>query len=182
MSRAFTKEDAQHEDVMVVARAPLPEGEPNLVTPRGLALLEEERGELEEALAAAVAAGDERSVAALETASDELALRLSGATLVDPARHDKTAVRFGDTVRLRRPPQPGTERGRTTAATRQGAERASADEFSLRIVGVDEAEPEEGAISFLAPLAQALLGARVGQVVEVGAGAPRQTLEVVAIE
>ena len=179
MSRAFTKEDAQQEDVMVVARAPLPEGEPNLVTPRGLALLTEERSALEEALAAAEAAGDERRIAALETASEELALRLAGATLIDPADHDKTEVRFGDQVRLRPVPRASSTAGPTAAS---GAKSHSSGEFSLQIVGVDEADPAEGAISFLAPLAQVLLGARVGQQVEQGEGPSRRTVEVVAIE
>src|SRR5690606_36180851 len=42
MSRAFTKEDAQQEDVVVVARAPLPEDALNLVTTRGYSLLRAE--------------------------------------------------------------------------------------------------------------------------------------------
>lgn len=162
MSRAFTKEDAQQEDVMVVARPPLPEGEPNLVTPNGLRLLREEEQALAEGLASAAAAADERRIAALEAASDELEHRLATAVVVDPAEHDKSEVRFGDVVTL----QPS----------------GGAVGFSLRIVGVDEADPEEGLISFLAPLARQIIGSRVGERVGLGAGANDRELEVLAIE
>lgn len=164
MSRAFTKEDAQQEDVMVVARPPLPEGEPNLVTPDGLRLLREEESALTEGLAAAVAAADERRTAALEAASDELAHRLATAIVVDPAAHDKSEVRFGDKVTLRE------------------SNARAANGFSLRIVGVDEADPEDGLISFLAPLARQLIGSKVGQRVELGGDADGRGFVVVAIE
>ena len=164
MSRAFTKEDAQQEDVMVVARPPLPEGEPNLVTPNGMRLLREEEQALAEGLVAAAASGNERRTAALQAASDDLALRLSTAVVVDPAEHDKSQVRFGDRVTLR------------------SANASTAGGFSLRIVGVDEADPDEGLISFLAPLARELIGKNVGQRVALGADATGREFVVVAIE
>ena len=170
MSRAFTKEDAQQEDVVVVARAPLPEGEPNLVTPRGLELLREEERVVADALAAAVASGDERRIAALETVGDELALRLASAELVDPAGNDKLEVRFGDAVTLR----PVAGDGQRTPAPPRS--------FTLTIVGVDEADPEEDLISFLAPLAKAMLGARVGDRVTQGAGPGSREVEVVEVD
>lgn len=160
MSRAFTKEDAQQDDVMVVARAPLPEGAENLVTLRGLALLQEEERLLADELAQAVSAEDWRRSAALEAAADELAQRLASAVPRDPAANDKQSVSFGDLVTLR-PLKPG------------------ARAFSLRIVGVDEADPEADLISHQAPLSRALLGKRVGDHVLQGApGAERE----VAIE
>lgn len=164
MSRAFTKEDAQQEDVMVVARPPLPEGEPNLVTPNGLRLLREEEQAVVEGMSAAVADADERRTAALQAASDELAHRLSTAVVVDPAEHDKSEVRFGDLVTLR--PSNG----------------AAASRFSVRIVGVDEADPEDGSISFLAPLARQLIGSKVGERVRLDTGASDRELVVMAIE
>lgn len=161
MSRAFTKEDAQHEGVMVVARAPLPDDVENLVTPRGLALLHEEEVQLRAELERARAAGDqERLVAELEGALDELLYRIGSAVAVDPASNDKAVVRFGDTVTVR----PATG----------GAS------FELTIVGVDEAEPEEGLVSFGAPIAVELLGHRVGDRVPQGVGG--REVEVVKIE
>lgn len=161
MSRAFTKEDAQHEGVMVVARAPLPDDVENLVTPRGLALLREEELDLRTELARARASGDEeRLVAELEGALDELLHRLSRAVVVDPAANDKSVVRFGDSVTVR-PAAGGTA-------------------FTLTIVGVDEADPEEGLVSFGAPIAVELLGHRVGDTVPQGVGG--RVVEIVAIE
>ncbi len=164
MSRAFTKEDAQQEDVMVVARSPLPKGEPNLVTPNGLRLLREEEQALAERLLSAAADADERRIAALQAASDELAFRLSTAVVVDPAEHDKSEVRFGDLVTLR------------------SSSGAAASGFSLRIVGVDEADPEGGSISFLAPLARQLIGSQVGDRVGFADNVRDRDLVVVKIE
>src|SRR5690606_20744642 len=126
MSRAFTKEDAHQEDVMVVARPPLPEDEPNLVTPNGLRLLREEEKALAESLSSAVPAAHERRSAALTASGYEVALHISTAVVVDPAENDKSEVRFGDMVTLR----PSSAVGGSA--------------FHVRIVGVDEADPEDG--------------------------------------
>jgi len=158
MSRAFTKEDSQHEGVMVVARAPLPDDVENLVTTRGLALLRQEETEMREELDRLRAQGDqERRVAELEESLDELLCRLGRAVVVDPARHDKSVVRFGDSVTVE-PVGGGVP-------------------FDLAIVGVDEADPDAGTVSFLAPIAQSLLERAVGEVTE---GAVR-AVKVVAI-
>lgn len=149
MSRAFTKEDAQHEDVMVVARAPLPDGVENLVTPRGLDQLREEEADLRGVLDKARAAGDkERLVAELEGALDELLYRLGKAVVVDAVDNDKAVVRFGDTV--------------TVEPLGGGAP------FDVTIVGVDESDPDEGLVSFLAPIAQRVSGLAAGQATESG--------------
>lgn len=47
MSKAFTSEETPDDPIVVPARAPLPPGVPNYVTPRGLALLRAERATLE---------------------------------------------------------------------------------------------------------------------------------------
>jgi transcription elongation factor GreB len=51
VSKAFTKEDSAAEELVVPPRAPLPDGVPNYVTPRGLELLRAEREALEAARA-----------------------------------------------------------------------------------------------------------------------------------
>jgi transcription elongation factor GreB len=71
-----------------------------------------------------------------------LQLRIETAELVAPS--SDAVVRFGATVRVR---------------DDEGAER------EYRIVGVDEADPARGRISWVAPLARALLGAKAGDVV-----------------
>ncbi len=157
MSRAFIKEDANQEDVQVAPRAPLPDGARNLVTQRGLDLLLAEREEIRAGLAAGgVAASDERLRLAFEAALDELLPRLASAELSVPV--DDRQVRFGHEVAL----EPAGDRGAKGAKGTKGAE------LTVRIVGVDEADPEEGAISYLAPLAQALLGLKLGDEVSLG--------------
>lgn len=145
---------------MVVARAPLPDGVDNLVTPRGLALLQEEEAELRAELERSRSQADqERRVAELESALDELLYRLGRAVVIDPDGHDKSVVRFGDSVTIR--PVTG------------GAA------FDLTIVGVDEADPESGLVSFGAPIAVELLGHRVGDRVPQGVGG--REVEIVGI-
>jgi transcription elongation factor GreB len=84
--------------------------------------------------------------------TDHLAL----AEVVDPAAQSHDRVRFG---------------ARVTLSTDDG-------DLTYRIVGVAEADPRRGAISFLSPVARALLGARVGDTVKL----PTGELEVVAID
>ena len=137
---------------MVVARAPLPDDVENLVTTRGLALLQQEENEMRAELERLRAQGDqERRVAELEESLDELLYRLGRAVVVDPTTNDKSAVRFGDSV--------------TVEPVGGGAP------FELTIVGVDEADPDSGMVSFLAPIARRLMGLSVGQTTAGGARA-----------
>ena len=137
---------------MVVARAPLPDDVENLVTTRGLTLLQQEENEMRAELERLRAQGDqERRVAELEESLDELLYRLGRAVVVDPTTNDKSAVRFGDSV--------------TVEPVGGGAP------FELTIVGVDEADPDSGMVSFLAPIARSLIGFSVGQTTAGGARA-----------
>ena len=74
-------------------------------------------------------------------------------------------------------PPPGD--GAVAFGSRVVIERAGRKQ-SFRIVGVDEAEPSRGLISFRSPLASAILGARVGDIVE--AGKPLGEIVVLSIE
>jgi transcription elongation factor GreB len=151
MSRAFLKDDADLEGVIVPRRAPLPEGVPNLVTPSGLARLEREHAELaaeRDALLADPSAPDRaRRLAAREAALDELEGRLASARPVPPPETPDAPVGLGATVTVRF--------------------EDDGEELSFRIVGVDEADPLEGRVAFTAPIAVAVLERRVGEVVEV---------------
>lgn len=148
MSRAFVKEDASGEDVVVTHRPPLPDGVPNLVTPAGLAALEGERDERRHALQAVAASEPtpegRRQLAAAEEELELLLGRIATAQVVVPP-HDRSAVDVGATVIVRY--LTGPQAGRTA-------------EFS--VVGVDEADPLDGRVAFTAPVAQALIGKRVG--------------------
>lgn len=159
MSVAFTKE----QDAESVA-ADLPDRpispHPNLVTPRGLAQLEEALAKARAAYAAARQAGADVQAdrTAMARATRDLryySARRATAQLVD-SPGDNGVIRFGSSVTVDR------EDGR-----RQ----------TFRIVGEDEASPAEGAISYIAPLAAALLGKAVGDEVVVGGG----VVEIVSI-
>ena len=148
MSRAFVKEDAAGERIVVPARAPLPDGVPNLVTASGMRALHGERRDLEAARRRAErldgAAARARALLALDEREAALEERLASARVVPaPAAPDDEVV-VGSEVEARR------HDGRA---------------FRLRIVGVDEADPSRGRIAFTAPVADALLGRRVGDVV-----------------
>jgi transcription elongation factor GreB len=170
MSRAFTKEDDSLEAPIVPPRAPLPPGVANYVTPRGLAQLRAEQATLEEARTRAEANRENEAdrTRLLSLYNAQLAAlndRLNSARLIDPRTQPTQEVRFGATVTLRTRGggQPGTERRFT-------------------IVGVDEADVAEGRLAFVAPLARAVQGARLGQLVPLALGPRPETVEVVGID
>ena len=63
-----------------------------------------------------------------------------------------------------------------TVRAEDGSER------SYRLVGVDEAEPAAGSIAFVSPLARALLGKRLGDVVTVRTPRAEEELEILKVE
>ena len=144
MSRAFVKET----EVLDELPERLVSEHRNLVTSEGLALIEGEIKRLQEELAAAHEAGDRNAVA---RASHDLRYwnqRLATAEL-QPRAADMSVVSFGARVTLER------DDGRIQ---------------KFRIVGEDEANPSKGSISYVSPLAQALMGKSAGDVVKAGSG------------
>lgn len=167
MSRGFVREDDQEEVPFVPPRAPLPDGVPNHVTPRGMRLLLEERSLLEKARADAPGGEDERrrEKAAIDGRLALLKERILTARPVEPTAAAPTDVRFGTTVSVgyRSGPQRGLER-------------------SFTIVGVDEACVAEHRFAFTSPITRALLGRRVGERIIVTLGSAVHELEVLAIK
>ncbi len=145
MSRAFVRDDADQERVLVPQRAPLPDGVPNLVTPDGLELLRHERDERlreREALTGDPDATDRaRRLTVLREVLGQLDERLASARVVVPPSGDEDVATLGATVTVR-----------------YGDGQTS----SFRIVGVDEADPLEGLVAFTAPIAAAVLDRHVG--------------------
>ncbi len=156
MSRAFLKNESADDPVVIPARAPLPPGVDNYVTPRGLSLLRAELAGLEtERVRVQTDEPDEtertRQLALINGKVNALNSRIASAHVVNPHDHpDQNTVRFGATVTLK--PRPG----KTTPPERQ-----------LTIVGVDEADVSHGLIAFTAPLAHAMQGKKVGDPVTV---------------
>lgn len=145
MSRAFVKEQEGSEvglDLPELIVSP----HRNLVTPAGLEQIEGELRRLRDALAQARADDDRAAVARHARDLRYWSQRRASAEVVPPPA-DSDVVRFGSSVVL----QPA---GREAA--------------TFRIVGEDEAAPAEGRISYVSPLARALLGQRVGETVEFG--------------
>jgi transcription elongation GreA/GreB family factor len=144
MSRAFVRES----DAVEELPEKLISEHRNLVTPQGLALIEAEVERLQDELAAGQRSGDRD---AIQRASRDLRYwtqRLTTAE-VQATPSDASVVSFGSTVTLER------DDGRVQ---------------TFRIVGEDESDPAKGRISYVSPLAQALIGKRAGDTVTAGTG------------
>jgi transcription elongation GreA/GreB family factor len=154
MSRAFVKnqEDSPAEDFPDRAISP----HPNLVTAHGLALIEAEITRLEHEQAAAITAQDRSAIARTSRDLRYWTARRASAEVIPPP-NGATEVRFGSVVTIAR------EDGRAQ---------------TFRIVGEDEANPVHGTLSHISPLARALFGKEVGDVIKVG----HSEAEVVKIE
>ena len=149
MSVAFRRE-SDEEHLEPKFELPIPPG-PNLVTPRGLTLIEERNAELETAVAAATP----EQLPALQRDQRYWRARFATALLAPEATGE--IVAFGTAVTI--------EQGGKTR--------------TLAIVGHDESDPAAGRIAFTAPLAVALIGSEVGE--EVDAPGPGGPITVVAI-
>jgi transcription elongation GreA/GreB family factor len=154
MSRAFVKEDDAGGGVEALPDRPV-SPHPNIVTPEGLAAIERQLAELGERHAAALQAEDRAALAAIARDLRYWSARRASAQVVK-ARDASVEVTFGTTVTIAR------DDGR-----RQ----------TWHIVGEDEADPAQGTLSYVSPVARALLGKRIGDVVRAG----NSDAEIVAI-
>jgi transcription elongation GreA/GreB family factor len=155
LSRAFVKEDAgdRPETLPELPVSALP----NLVTARGMELIDARIAEIEGALAAEP---DEIHEARLRRDLRYWRARHATARLTAPDPADPS-VQFGSRVTYR------TEEGETRSVT---------------IAGEDEADPPAGVIGYPAPVAQALMGALPGGSVTVQLRGQPVELEVLAVE
>ena len=183
MSKAFTSEEtAADDDADLPEESPLPAGTRNYMTPGGFArlraeldgLISRERPELVATVAWAAGNGDrsengdyiygKKRLREIDRRIRFLVRRLDLAEVVDPAmpRDDEAASRvfFGATV---------------TVANAAGEER------TISIVGIDEIDTERGYVSWISPMARALLKAREGDTVTVRTPGGSEELEVVSV-
>jgi len=147
MAVAFTREEDLETRASDLPDRPI-SPHPNLVTQSGLDLIEQALGEARAAYAAAQTDGVSADRTAMARATRDLrywGARRASAQLTTPAP-EGDIVQFGRTVDLER------EDGR-----RQ----------TFRIVGEDEADPAAGSISYVSPLARAVMGKAVGDVASV---------------
>ena len=178
MSKAFTKESdaADHEDEEADA---LPAHVKNYVTPAGMAALQEEfhqlrygeRPKVVETVSWAAGNGDrsengdylygKKRLREIDQRLRYLTKRIESADIVDPERQkNRDQVFFGATVEY---------------ARRDKSQR------KVTIVGIDEAQQTDGKISWLSPIARALMKARVGDAVEFRTPSGPETVEVLSI-
>ena len=179
MSKAFTKEsDGDDDDRDLADDVPTPDGSTNYITPAGHKRLNHElarlwtvdRPKLVETIAWAASNGDrsengdyiygKRKLREIDRRIRFLSKRLDSAVVVDNAGKQHDRVYFGATV---------------SVLDESGAER------TVSIVGVDELDPARGRVSWISPIATALLKASVGDVVTLRTPRGVEELEVVAI-
>jgi len=146
MSVAFVKEPEGGEAFENLPDRPI-SPHTNFVTPEGLAQIEAEVARLEKEVASLDPA-DKAEDSRIGRDLRYWAARKNTAQLVEPKGGD--TVQFGSTVTVVREDDSGKETKQT-----------------FRIVGEDEADPHKGSISYVAPLARAITGKVVGDVVEV---------------
>jgi transcription elongation factor GreB len=180
MSKAFTKEDdGADEDDLPEESGGLPLASKNYMTPAGFArmreeldgLMRKERPEVVKVVSWAASNGDrsengdyiygKKRLREIDRRIRFLSKRLEISQVVDPAAQtERGRVFFGATV---------------TYANRRGEER------TVTIVGVDEADLDQGKVSWVAPIARALRGAEEGDTVELRTPSGVEEIEVVAI-
>jgi transcription elongation factor GreB len=181
MSKAFTKEtDADDDEDLDLDRdaAGADPGAKNYITPAGYRRLREElaalwdveRPKLVETIAWAASNGDrsenadylygKRRLREVDRRIRFLSRRIDAAEVVDNAGRDDERAYFGATVSYR-------DSG--------GAER------SVTIVGIDEVDPGRGRVSWISPIAKALLKAREGDAVTLRTPAGAEEIEVLAV-
>lgn len=179
MSKAFTRETDADDDDGDAALPPLPAGGKNYITPRGYArlraellhLIDEERPQVVEVVHWAASNGDrsengdylygKKRLREIDRRIRFLTKRLEIAEITDPSlHHGSDQVFFGATV---------------TYAEESGAER------TVTILGIDESDSAQGQVSWISPIARALLKAREGDVVKLVTPAGAQEVEVLEV-
>ena len=179
MSKAFTRETDGEDDDEGAGLPPLPAGGKNYITPGGYArlraellhLIDEERPKVVEVVHWAASNGDrsengdylygKKRLREIDRRIRFLAKRLEIAEVTDPAlHHGNDQVFFGATV---------------TYAEESGTER------TVTILGIDEADSAQGQVSWISPIARALLKAREGDVVRLVTPAGVQEVEILKV-
>ena len=184
MSKAFVKEDADDADELLDepqgASTPLPAGTKNYITPAGFRRMQEEikhlqkteRPRIVDIVSWAAGNGDrsengdyiygKQRLREIDRRMRFLLKRLEIAEVVDPARQAHLdRVFFGATV---------------TYANIAG------DERMITIVGVDEIDADNGRVSWISPIARALMKAQEGDIVELRTPHGVEKIEVVKIK
>ncbi len=180
MSKAFTKEDDSGSEIEPDDdEGPgLPEGTKNYMTIEGAERLRTElrtrlytdRPEVVKVVSWAASNGDrsengdylygKKKLREIDRRIRFLQRRLDSAEIVECEKNDTDQVRFGAWVKIR---------------DEEGATR------TYRIVGIDETDPKTGAVSWISPMAKALLQAKAGDAVTVRMPKGEEELEILEV-
>ena len=177
MSKAFVKDDADAPETPEVEAPSPPPGGKNYITPAGFArlqrekkqLVELERPEVVKTVAWAASLGDrsenadyiygKRRLREIDRRVRFLIKRLEAAEIVRASGRDTDQIFFGAQVRV----------------------RGAGGERTVRIVGIDESDAKKGYVSWISPMARALLKAREGDKVALRTPAGVEELEIVEV-
>jgi transcription elongation factor GreB len=178
MSKAFVKENGHApEDEELEAPAPVVPGGKNYITPAGYErldaelrrLVELERPEVVKTVTWAASNGDrsengdyiygKKRLREIDRRVRFLIKRLESAEIVRSSGRDTDQVFFGAAVKI----------------------RGKDGEKELRIVGVDEVDPARGHVSWISPIARALLKAREGDTVTLRRPGGEEPIEIVEV-
>ena len=179
MSKAFTRESSNDDDDDDVSLPPLPAGSKNYITPAGyarmraelLTLIDDERPKVVEIVHWAASNGDrsengdyiygKKRLREIDRRIRFLTKRMELASVTDPSVHaGSDQVFFGATV---------------TYEDQQGLSK------TVTILGIDEADSLNGQVSWVSPIARALLKSRVGDVVRLQTPVGLQDIEVIQV-
>jgi len=179
MSKAFTKESSGDDDDDDLALPALPAGGKNYLTPEGyqrlreelMTLLDDERPKIVEVVSWAAKNGDrsengdylygKKRLREIDRRIRFLTKRLDIAEVADPSvHHGSDQVFFGATVTY---------------------ENSRGEERTITIKGIDEVDNLQGEVSWVSPIARALLKSRVGDEVSLMTPGGLETLEVVEV-
>jgi transcription elongation factor GreB len=177
MSKAFVKESDSDDELEQEVAPALPPSGKNYITPAGYArleaelrrLVEIERPEVVKTVAWAASLGDrsenadyiygKRRLREIDRRVRFLIKRLEGAEIVNSSGRETDQVFFGATVRV----------------------KSASGEKTVTIVGVDEVDPAHGRVSWVSPIAKALLKARAGERVTLRTPAGEEKLEILEV-
>lgn len=181
MSKAFTRETDSDDDEDGAGLPPLPAGGKNYITPQGYArlrgellqLIDDERPKVVEVVHWAASNGDrsengdylygKKRLREIDRRIRFLTKRLEIAEVTDPSlHHGHDQVFFGATVSY--------------------AEEDTGVERTVTIMGIDEADSAQGQVSWISPIARALLKAREGEVVKLVTPAGVKEVEILKVE
>jgi transcription elongation factor GreB len=179
MSKAFTREPTVDNDEDEAGLPPIPAGGKNYITPQGyarmrtelLSLIDDERPKVVEIVHWAASNGDrsengdyiygKKRLREIDRRIRFLTKRMELASVTDPVVHfGSDQVFFGATV---------------TYEDDQGIAK------TITILGIDEADSLNGQVSWVSPIARALLKSKVGDVVRLQTPVGMQDIEVIQV-